>query len=184
MSGKTITTLALCGVAALFVLTGIFTTSWVKASRRSSTFSIGLTESKSCYRGNCRTRSFDTERMRRTEDKLMALTGKAVFGWGMINVLLLAACALLIGLRNGASHIPCRIVLFTMILNLLLGVAFVTLLLLQAKGSFKPSPSWSFTLFQLGGIAGIVGAALGWKKLEANAPAAPVAPAMPIPHQG
>ena len=181
MSGRTITTIALCGVAALFVLTGVFTSSWVKSTRGESTWQVGLSQVKSCWRGECRTRKLDPDRMRRDEDKVLWAAGRATFLWGVINVLLLGACALLLGLRNRMAHIPARIALFTVILNLLLGAGFVVVLLLQAKGSIKPSPSWSFTFFQLGSIAGIVGAALGWRKLSAVD--APV-PGMPMPPQG
>ena len=186
MQGKNVPAIALCGAAALFILIGIFTTGWASRSRRGAKISVGTSEVKSCWRGECRTQKFDPDRMRRGEDKLVYLGGKAVFSWGIINVLLLIAGAVLLGLGHSASHIPPRISLFTAIFSLLLGAIFVVLIMATVKGKPMVTPGFSFYLHNLGCIAGIIGSAMGWKKVAATAaggmPGQPM-PGQPMPGQ-
>ena len=170
MTGRIITALALCAAAALLLLLAVNTTSWASRSRGPQTLSVGLTGVKQCHRSQCRSRPFSRRHMRRSEDKLMVAAGQGVLYFGYLNVLLLAVAALLIGLRNGAAHILARVALFTLIFGLLQGTGYVVLIIAASRGSPAFAPGFSAILFFLASVAGIVGGALGWTKLQAAAP--------------
>ena len=184
MQGKNIPAIALFGTAALFVLIGSCSNGWVSASRRGRSVSIGTSEMKYCGRDDCRTKKFDPDRMR-NRDKPMYLVGKALFSWGMINMLLFIACAVLLGLGHSSSHIPPRIALFTSAFSLLLGLMFVAVIMAQWRGKPIGTPGYSFFIHSIGCVAGIVGGVMGWKKVAAGAAAmaGQAFPGQPMPGQ-
>jgi hypothetical protein len=184
MQGKNIPAIVLCGVAALFILVGIYSSSWATRKRGTRKLSVGTSEISYCRKGECRTQKFNPDRLR-TRDKPMYLGGKAVFAWGVINVLLLLAVAVLLGLGHGSSHIPPRISLFTAMFSLLLGGVFLLLLMATVKGKPMMTPGFSFYIHNLGCIAGIIGSAMAWKKVAAvpgGMPGQPM-PGQPMPDQ-
>lgn len=147
----------LIAVAIVAMLAGVFTRSWVTTSYGDESLRIGLLGVEQCEEGRCETEDYDQAGRGDELIKILAMIGKIAVAGTFVVAGLLTWTAVR-GVQRRPAEGPA---LAGIILTALAIVgAFMWTYMMKTHFPFGPSYGWSFAVYEVGAIAGLVGCVL------------------------
>jgi len=154
-------------VAALFLLIGAFTKSWITADKGGGSMHMGLRSAEFCMESHCESQSF-LEHLDRMHGKELgvALGGAIASGWGTLCAIMLAIAGILIVTGKGAKKV---FGVLAIVFGALAFIGMVIYLGSMPDMRGEAGHGYSMFVFILGLGGAIVGSIMSFKEAGAGA---------------